>query len=79
MTPVQSLSILEPDQSATADIKEKDAYLGEKLNKQYLVGKWLGSGAFGKVYLVTDLLDSIKYFVTSILYARFRYKKEFKM
>lgn len=64
--------VRDPDPSATADIKEKDAYLGETLNKQYLVVRELGRGAFGKVYLVSDLLDSIKYFVDFILYGRFR-------
>ena len=40
-------------ESELEEIQEIDPYIGKTLNKRYLVERVLGSGAFGKVYLVT--------------------------
>lgn len=51
-------SMREHDQSTLVDIH--DPYVGKTFKDRYLVTKALGEGAFGNVYLVTDLSD--KYF-----------------
>ena len=56
---IKSLSIRDDDQS-TFDIEEVDPYIGKTL-KTYLFERVLGTGAFGKVYLVRDQSNSQMY------------------